>query len=303
MDDRQIEQEGKTPIDADRLSPDVWFTDSDENQALSLRYTGQLLYDKTSEFQRVRVIDTYAYGKTLTIDNMVMCTEQDEAHYHEMIAHPAILAHGAVKQVLAIGGGDGGTIREILKHPAVERVVMVEIDANVIEASKLHLPGLSQSFSHPKLDLKVGDGIQFLANATAESYDLIIVDGSDPVGPARGLFSAEFYRNCWKALKSDGLLVTQAESPAFHQQVFVELNACLKAVFGREKVYVLLFQIPTYPSGIWSFQLASKGSIDPREVDLESVAKFEKEHALRYYNYAIHKGAFSLPNYVKQMLE
>lgn len=302
MDSSQLQQETAMQIDAEPSDRNFWFTDADENQALALRYTGEILYDKTSEFQRVRVIETYAYGKTLTIDNMVMCTEKDEAHYHEAIAHPAILAHGGVKQVLVIGGGDGGTVREILKHPEVERVVMVEIDANVIEASKLHLPTLSQSFSHPKLDLRVGDGIQFLADAAAETYDLIIVDGSDPVGPARGLFSAEFYQNCHKALKPDGLLVTQAESPAFHQQVFVELNACLKGIFGRDRVYVLLFQIPTYPSGIWSFQIASKGGIDPREANAERVARFEREHPLYYYNAEIHKAAFALPNYVKQML-
>ncbi|MDY6786378.1 MAG: polyamine aminopropyltransferase [Cyanobacteriota bacterium] len=300
MDFSQLQQQGKIP--SEERHRDFWFTDADENQALALRHTGEILYDKTSELQRVRVIDTYAYGKTLTIDNMVMCTEKDEAHYHEAIAHPAILAHGAVKRVLVIGGGDGGTIREIFKHPEVEQVTMVEIDANVIEAAKLHLPALSQSFSHPRLQLIVGDGLKFVAEASPQTYDLIIVDGSDPVGPAQGLFSEEFYRNCSRALTSDGLLVTQAESPAFHQQVFVELNACLKRIFGKEKVYVVLFQIPTYPSGIWSFQLASKGQIDPRIVPREKVAEFEAVNSLRYYNTEIHQALFALPNYVKQML-
>jgi spermidine synthase len=303
MDSSQLQQQGKIPIELDLRDRAFWFTDADENQALALRYTGEILYDKTSELQRVRVIDTYAYGKTLTIDNMVMCTEKDEAHYHEAIAHPAILAHGAVKRVLVIGGGDGGTIREILKHPEVERVTMVEIDANVIEASKLHLPTLSQSFSHPQLELIVGDGIQFVAEVPAKTYDLIIVDGSDPVGPARGLFSAEFYNHCFRSLAPDGLLVTQAESPAFHQQVFVELKACLEGIFGKDKVYVILFQIPTYPSGIWSFQLASKGTIDPRNVPSKRVAEFEANNSLHYYNAEIHKAIFALPNYVKQMLQ
>lgn len=304
MDSIQIQPDSDMQANAETSPRDrqYWFTDADKNQALALRYTGEILYDRTSEFQRVRIIETYGYGKTLTIDNMVMCTEKDEAHYHETIAHPAILAHNAVKDVLVIGGGDGGTVREILKHPDIERVVMVEIDANVIEACKLHLPTLSQSFSHPKLDLQVGDGLKFVADAAAESYDLIIIDGSDPVGPAEGLFSAEFYRNCQRALKPNGLLVTQAESPAFHQAVFAELNACLKGIFGKDRVYVLLFQIPTYPSGVWSFQLAANGAIDPRQVNPERVTAFERENDLQYYNAEIHQAAFALPNYVKKML-
>lgn len=302
FDPSNMREAAKKYIKPDKFTRNVWFTDKDANQALSLRYTGDILYDKTSPYQRVRVIDTYAHGKALTIDNMVMCTEKDEFHYHEMIAHPAILAHGKVKEVLVIGGGDGGTVREILKHPDVERITQVEIDENVIEASKLHLPTLSQSFDHPKLDLKIGDGIEFVANTSAENYDLIIVDGSDPVGPAEGLFSAKFYRDCLKALKPNGLLITQGESPAFNQRVFTELNTCLKDIFGKDKVSVLLFQIPTYPSGIWSFQIGSKGRIDPSEINSEKVTDFEKNNMLHYYNQSIHKSAFALPNYIKLML-
>jgi spermidine synthase len=287
---------------SETLTSQEWFIDKDENQALSLRYNGENLYDRTSELQRVRVINTYAYGKTLTIDNMFMTTETDESHYHEMIAHPVILAHNNIRKVLVIGGGDGGTIREVLKHPEIEQVTMVEIDANVVEASKLHLPELSQSFDHPKLNLIIGDGIEFIANSSPESYDLIIVDGSDPAGPAKGLFSAQFYQNCDRALTENGLLVTQGESPSFHQETFAELNACIKGIFGSKKVFTLLFHIPTYPSGLWSFQIASKGQIKPRQVDPEIVRKFEKNNQLHYYNLEIHQAAFALPNYVKKML-
>lgn len=192
FDMNNVREEAKKHINPDTFNRNVWFTDKDDNQALSLRYTGEVLYDKTSEFQRTRVIDTYAYGTTLTIDNMVMCTEKDESHYHEMISHPAILSHGQIKKVLVIGGGDGGTIREVLRHSSIEKVTMVEIDENVIEASKMFLPSISRSFNHPKLKLIVGDGIKFIEEAKPESYDLIIVDGSDPVGPAEGLFSKKF---------------------------------------------------------------------------------------------------------------
>jgi len=190
FDINNMREEAKKHVNPQKFTRNVWFTDKDENQALSLRYTGETLFDKTSPFQRVRVMETYGYGKTLTIDNMFMCTEKDEHHYHEMISHPAILAHGNVKNVLVIGGGDGGTVREVLKHHAVEKVTMVEIDELVIEACKEHLPTISSAFGHPKLDLIIGDGIDFVAKAQDNAYDLIIVDGSDPVGPAEGLFSS-----------------------------------------------------------------------------------------------------------------
>ena len=286
----------------DKLRWNEWFTDKDEDQALSLRYTGGILFERNSQYQKVRVINTHAYGKALIVDSMVMCTERDERHYHEMISHPAILGHGQVRHVLVVGGGDGGTIREVLKHDSVERVVMVEIDRTVIEASKLHLPELSVSFDHPKLDLRIGDGVDHVANIGSESYDIIIVDGSDPKGPAARLFSDEFLQNCKRALRSNGLLVAQGESPFFNREMFIELNGRLKGIFGREKVRTLLFHIPTYPSGIWSFQLASKGTVDPRDVDPESIALFERRNPLHYYNDKVHKASFALPNYLREML-
>ncbi|MFA8342843.1 MAG: polyamine aminopropyltransferase [Rhodothermaceae bacterium] len=303
FDIKSIREEAKKHVNPEKYTRNVWFTDKDDNQALSLRYTGELLYDKTSDFQRTRVIDTYAYGKCLTIDNMVMCTEKDEYHYHEMIAHPAMLSHGNIKNVLVIGGGDGGTVREVLKHNQIENVVMVEIDKNVVEASKLHLPTLSQSFDHPKLDLKIEDGIKFVAEAKPESYDLIIVDGSDPVGPAKGLFTEEFYTNCKKALTADGILISQGESPNFNKEVFSELYKCLKDVFGTEKVKTLLFNISTYPSGIWSFQIATKGDVDTTIPKKELAEEFCKNNLLHFYNPELHTASFALPNYIKRLLD
>lgn len=302
FDITSMREEAKKHVNPDKYTRNVWFTDKDDNQALSLRYTGDVLFDKSSEFQKVRVIDTYAYGKTLTIDDMVMCTETDESHYHEMIAHPALLTHGNAKRVLVIGGGDGGTIREVLKHSGVEEVVMVEIDENVIEASKAHLPTLSSHFDHPKLKLLIEDGIAYVNNSPDASFDLIIVDGSDPVGPAKGLFTEAFYKDCQRVLKADGILISQGESPMFNQETFVELNACLKGIFGSDKVHTLLFQIPTYPSGIWSFQMAVKDGKSPKTLDLSRVEEFEKNILLHYYNAGIHQAALALPNYVKRLL-
>ena len=176
----------------DFYTRNVWFTDKDENQALSLRFTGEVFYDVQSPYQRVRIIESYKYGKMLALDDMVMTTIEDEFHYHEMISHPAMFTHGNAKNILVIGGGDGGSVREILRHEGVEKVTMVEIDGEVIKACKEHLPEIAAAFDNPKLELLVDDGIEFIKNAKPESYDIIIVDGSDPVGPAEGLFSVEF---------------------------------------------------------------------------------------------------------------
>ncbi|MDD4820890.1 MAG: polyamine aminopropyltransferase, partial [Flavobacteriales bacterium] len=247
-------------------------------------------------------IDTYGYGKALTIDNMFMCTEKDEAHYHEMISHPAMLAHGNVKKVLIIGGGDGASVREVCRHKEVEKVIMVEIDGNVVEACKKHLPQMAAAFDDPRVELIIGDGISYVANAPKGSFDYIIVDGSDPVGPAEGLFSKKFYTDCKNALSEGGILITQGESPLFNAKTFAELNACLKTIFDPAQVRTMLFHIPTYPSGIWSFQTAVKGSLDIAHPNEKAVADFEHTHLLKYYNSEVHRAAFALPNYVKKML-
>lgn len=282
----------------------VWFTDKDEDQALSLRFTGEVFFDVQSPFQRVRILESTKYGKMLALDDMVMTTINDEFHYHEMISHPSMFAHGNVKNVLVIGGGDGGTVREILRHEGIEKVTMVEIDGEVITACKEHLPEIAASFDHPKLDLKVDDGIAFIKTAAPESYDLIIVDGSDPVGPAEGLFSVEFYTNCYNALKKDGILIAQGESPKFNEKAFSELNHTLQDIFGTDNAPVSLFFVPTYPTGMWSFQYGIKGDKNPKHVSNETeMDAFSDKHGLRYYNSDVHKGSFATPNFVKQLLK
>ncbi len=286
-----------------QIDRNVWFTDKDENQALSLRYTGEVHFDETSPFQRVRVLTSPKYGKFLAINNMVMCTERDETHYHEMISHPVMQAHGNAKNILVIGGGDGGTIRELVKYDNVEKVTMVEIDEAVVRACKEHLPGIASAFNHPKVNLIIGDGIQFVKEAAANSYDLIIVDGSDPVGPAEGLFTTEFYTNCHKALKEGGLIVTQGESPMFHEATFVELNKCLKNIFGQKAVHTMLFHSTTYPTGMWSFQVGVKGQYHPAQsYNKDKTRQFVQDKGLKYYNEDLHAAAFCLPTFVRKML-
>jgi spermidine synthase len=281
----------------------VWFTDKDDNQALSLRYTGEVFFDVQSPFQRVRILESPKYGKLLTLDDMFMTTEKDEFHYHEMISHPAMFTHGNAKNILVIGGGDGGTVREFLRHEGVEKVTMVEIDGEVINACKEHLPTIAASFDDPKLNLIVGDGIAFAKEAANEEFDLVIVDGSDPVGPAEGLFSVEFYRNCHRILKPGGILVAQGESPKFNEQSFTELNITLQHIFGKENAPVSLFFVPTYPTGMWSFQYGLKGSAQPKTISKDTeIEAFVSEKGLKYYNSDIHKASFALPNFVKTLI-
>jgi spermidine synthase len=291
---------------ARRIERNVWFTDKDDNQALSLRYTGDVLFDETTPYQRVRVLESYAYGKMLTINNMVMCTERDEAHYHEMIVHPLMqvqLQQGTAQNVLVIGGGDGGTVRELLKYDSVQSIHMIEIDQAVVAASKKFLPTVSRGLSHPKVRLEIGDGIEFIKKASSAFYDIIIVDGSDPVGPAEGLFSNDFYLNCFKALKPKGALITQGESPMFHQKTFVELNQCLKGIFGREQTHTLLFHATTYPSGMWSLQMAFKGVQHPtKSIDYQQLESFCQTQELRYYNADLHRASFALPSFVRRLI-
>lgn len=286
-----------------KFNRDVWFTDRDENTALSLRLTGEVLYRKKSDYQLTQVLDTYAYGKMLTIDNMVMCTERDEFVYHEMLTHIAMQTHPNPKKILVIGGGDGGTVRELLRYEDVEQVTMVEIDENVIEASKQHLPTLSSAFDHPKLQLLIYDGIKYLKDCTSEEFDLIIVDGSDPKGPAEGLFGEAFFKDVHRCLKSDGILCMQSEGPRFSQDAFIALHQCLGGIFGAEQVHCYLAFIPTYPSGMWSFQFASKGDIHPTKHMKEGIDDFAQKHDLQYYNEAVHRAAFALPTFVANMLK
>ena len=287
-----------------KFTRNVWFTEWDLNSGLSLRHKGDKLLDMKSDFQKVEVFDTYKYGRMLTLDGMVMTTEKDEYVYHEMITHPALQSLNSPKRVLIVGGGDGGAARECLKYDSVEEVVVVEIDEVVINASKEFFPEISSSFSHPKTTLEVGDGIEYVKATADESFDFVIIDSTDPIGPATGLFSHEFYENVYRILKPDGVLVSQSESPRFNEKVFIEVNGCHRKIFGDDSVWPYFAFIPTYTSGMWSFSFASKGNTKPL-VDLapEKKDQFSMERKLQYYNGDIHRSAFAVPNFVRQMLE
>jgi spermidine synthase len=281
---------------------DIWFTERNETIALSLKHDGKL-YEAQSDFQKVEVYKTQAYGNMLTLDGMVMCTEKDEYVYHEMITHVPMLSHPGIKRALVIGGGDGGTVRELLKHDQIEEVVMVEIDEKVVEASKLHLPSISSAFDHPKLKLIIDDGIAYVNQAANESFDLVIVDSTDPIGPGEGLFTAEFYTSVHRILSADGIMVTQSESPRFNSKVFREIFDCYRSIFGQGNVHCFLAHIPTYPTGMWSFSFSTKGDIHPiNDLNKEKAEAFADNNDLNYYTPEIHQAAFALPAFVKKML-
>jgi spermidine synthase len=284
--------------------PNEWLTDSNGQIALSVRVRGDRLFHQESPYQTVEVFETESCGRMLAIDSMVMCTEWDECAYHEMITQVPMLTMTDVKQVLVIGAGDGGTIRELMRHPGIEQVTMVEIDGAVVEASKQFLPTLSCQFDNPKLKLLIDDGIKFVHSAADATYDLIIIDSSDPVGPSEGLFSQSFYEQVHRCLRPGGVITVQSESPSFNPKAFSELNACLKEVFGQDFVHCYLVFIPTYPTGLWSLTYCSKQGPHPlNNFDAIKANAFAQEQGLRYYNAAVHQAAFALPTYIRSMIE
>lgn len=263
----------------------------------------KVLFSEQSPYQRVAVYETDTWGNMMTIDDIVMLSEKDEFVYHEMISHVGMFAHPNPKRVLIIGGGDGGTAREVMKHKSVERVDMVEIDEAVVRASKLHMPAVGD-FDNPKLNVIYEDGINFVKNVT-EPYDVIIIDGSDPVGPAQVLFKHEFYQSCYKALSANGVLTAQSESPFEEKYRFGQqaIYKSLRDIFAVSKMYLAF--IPLYPTGMWSLAFASKG-IDPcSEEVLSRVDEGMKAFGstLKYYNKSLQTGAFAVPNFALDIIK
>ncbi|MTI88777.1 MAG: polyamine aminopropyltransferase [Balneolaceae bacterium] len=262
----------------------------------------EVLFSKQTPYQQVEIYETDSWGKLMTIDGMVMLSEKDEFVYHEMLSHVVMFAHPHPEKVLIIGGGDGGTAREVLKHPAVQEVDLVEIDEVVVQASKEYMPDVG-AWEDPRLKVHFTDGITF-AKEASRKYDVIIVDGSDPVGPAEGLFKKDFFRFCCDALNDEGVLSAQTESPWIeeYQKDIKQVFTVLDEVFDVS--YMYLGYIPLYPSGMWSFAYASKGMDPMEEQVLSRVEKGVSEFggSFKYYNRAVHKAAFALPNFVAEIV-
>ncbi|ADC69766.1 spermidine synthase [Methanocaldococcus sp. FS406-22] len=279
----------------------IWFTEfHNNNVALSVRVK-DILYREKSEFQEIEIIDTYDFGKALILDNTFQTTERDEFIYHELISHIPLFTHPNPKNVLVIGGGDGGTVREVVKHKSVETVDFVELDKKVIEACKKYMPKLSCEIDNEKVNLIITDGIRYVAE-TDKKYDVIIVDCPDPVGPAKGLFEKEFYKNVFKCLNDDGIMVQQSESPLYNLDLIQNICRYLKDA-GFKIIMPYTYPMPTYPSGFWSFTLASK-KYNPLEVDEERIKEALKDIETKYYDEEVHKGIFlASPKFLKDAVK
>ena len=273
---------------------DLWYSESfSKNWGIFLRIR-EGLYSSHTPYQRIDVLETEEFGRVLVLDSAIMLTEKDEFIYHEMIVHVPLLSQPNPEKVLVIGGGDGGTLREIARHPEVREVRQVEIDAKVIEVSKKFFPQLSIGFDDPRVNIDVADGIKYIAQCPKESYDIILIDSTDPKGPAEGLFDPEFYRNCCTVLKPDGILTVQSGSPYFQQDLMARVYKTFKNLFPLARVY--LSGVITY-GGLWSFALGSKKH-DP----LSGPVRKPNISELKYYTPQIHKACFVLPKYLEELL-
>ncbi len=256
-----------------------------------------VLYSEQSEHQKIEVLDTVQFGRVLVLDGVFMTSESDEHFYHEMLAQPAMTTAPAIRRVLLIGGGDGGTIREVLRHPEVERLTVVEIDGQVVEVSRKLLPAIGTAWDDPRLELIIDDGVAYARDAEVEPYDVILLDGCDPVGPSEGLFNESFYHGCARLLRPDGVFALQSETPVLLEDVFLEIVRTLRGVFGRAHPY--FGTVPLYSAGMWTWTYATR-TADPLAIVDERAARVEA--FTKYYNREIHRAAFAVPNNLKAQL-
>jgi spermidine synthase len=271
----------------------LWFTEKQtENFGITMKVKRTLHTEKT-KYQYLEMVETEEWGNMLLLDGMVMTTQRDEFVYHEMVAHVPLFTHPNPENVLVVGGGDGGVIREVLKHPNVKKATLVDIDGKVIEYSKKYLPEIAAGLEDDRVEVKVDDGFMHIAQSENE-YDVIMVDSTEPVGPAVHLFTKGFYAGISKALKEDGLFVAQTDNPWFKADLIRKVQKDVKEIFPITRLY--LANIPTYPSGLWSFTIGSK-KYDPLTVPDEQFLDIET----KYYTKEIHKAAFVLPKFVQDL--
>ncbi len=278
---------------------DLWYS---EYHTSSVRFSIKVeaqLHSEQSDFQRIAVYKSPEFGKFLTLDGVMMLTEKDEFIYHEMITHVAMAVNPAIKNVLIIGAGDGGALRELGKYPTIENIDLVEIDERVIDICKEYLPKTACGFSNPVANIHIADGLKFIRHVK-NKYDLIIVDSTDPSGPGEVLFTKEFYGNCFEALTDEGIMVNQHESPFYKEDAVAMARAHKRITHSFPIARVYQAHIPTYPSGHWLFGFASKQYHPVADIQKDSWKALGIE--TRYYTPNLHKGAFYLPKYVEEML-
>lgn len=279
---------------------DLWFSEYHTgNVRLSIR-VDQHLYSAQSDYQRIDVFTSPDFGRFLALDGYMMFTEKDEFIYHEMMVHTPMAVHPHVQDVLVIGAGDGGVARELLRYDSVRRIDLVEIDREVVEVCREFFPFTAASLDNERVNLYFEDGLRYVRNVV-DAYDLIIVDSTDPFGPGEGLFTKEFYGNCFKALHKDGIMVNQHESPFYTEDALAVQRAHKRIVQSFDLSMVYQAHIPTYPSGHWLFGFSTKRYHplnDFRGKEWKALGLKTK-----YYNTQLHIGAFALPNYVEDLLK
>ncbi len=274
---------------------ELWYTEYQTPGVGITCKTTKTYHTEKTEYQEMALIETEQFGRMLVLDGTVQTTIEDEFVYHEMITHVPLSTHKNPKKALVIGGGDGGTIREIIKHPTIEKAVLCEIDGRVVEISKKYLPEISCALDDKRVEVRIADGIKYV-NEHKNEFDIIIVDSTDPVGPAVGLFAVDFYKAIHESLKEDGIFVAQTESPFFHKDLIRNVFKDVKSLFPITRLYTCA--IPTYPSGYWSFTIGSK-QYDPLETDVDKIPSLDT----KYYCPQIHKAVFALPKFAADLVK
>ncbi len=287
-----------------------WFFENQTgNFGIKIRIES-VLYHEFSDFQEITIYDTLEFGKVLVLDKAVMFAEKNEFVYHEMLGLVPLFSHKKPERILIIGGGDGGVVRECLKNPFVKHIDLVEIDKKVVDVSKKFFPEIACKLEDKKVRVLAEDGIEFVKRINAggvggieeEKYDIILVDSTDPVGPAEGLFRRDFYEAAAGSLKKDGIFTAQTESPFFNQNLIKDISKIIKEIYAKSSLYCA--SIPVYPSGLWSFTTGSK-KYDTKVIN-ESYNNFDFERLesdLKYYSPEIHSSSFILPNFIKDILK
>lgn len=291
LDERPFSQPGAPPDGA------RWFTEyQSPGCGLTLRVTDTLFSGK-SDFQDIQIFNTEDYGRALVLDGAIQTTERDEFVYHEMIVHVPLCLHPKPKRVLIVGGGDGGCVREALRHPEVERVTLVEIDGMVVDLCRKYLPKISGKLGDPRVQVRIEDGVKFV-RAHKNAFDVIIGDSTDPVNMASPLTRAPFFRAAKAALRPGGLYCCQSQGPLFEARGMRRVARTIRKVFPGAAHY--LANVPTYPGGVWSFAVASRSGKRPGGMKPRPLPKGVKT---RYYTAELHRAAFALPRYVQELLK
>lgn len=290
--------QAKTNLLQDRkLTKDLWFTERAGEMAFSVHHQGELLHQSHSEYQKIEILQTKSFGRMLVLDGVIATTEADEFISNEMAVHVPMCVHPKLKRVLIVGGGDGGMVKEVLKHEQVEEIVLVEIDGEIPKIAKRWLPKLSLGLTHSKTKVIIMDAMAYLETCKSDNFDLIILDTHDPTHMENQLTSQRLFDEINRVLKSNGICITQTGSPWLSQEAFSRTYELLYGTFGNEKVYCYQVHIPSYPTGFWTFACCIKGVYSPTRF----LGSFLPEN-LSYYSPAVHEAAFQLPSYLQGLL-